>query len=83
MLPLTFADPKDYDKIDAADKISILGLKDNFKPGSQLTLRVHKAGGNNVDIKLNHTFNEGQIGWFKAGRFVFLFLYNNDFCNDF
>ncbi|KAJ3411640.1 Aconitate hydratase mitochondrial [Chytridiales sp. JEL 0842] len=67
MLPLTFADPKDYDKINPADKVSILGLESNFKPGSQLTLRVHKPDGKNVDIKLNHTFNEGQIEWFKAG----------------
>ncbi|KAJ3308304.1 Aconitate hydratase mitochondrial [Blyttiomyces sp. JEL0837] len=67
MLPLTFADPKDYDKISPEDKVSIIGLETNFKPGSQLTLRVHKKDGKTVDIKLNHTFNEGQIGWFKAG----------------
>jgi aconitate hydratase len=67
MLPLTFADPKDYDKINPADKVSILGLADNLKPGSKLTLRVHKPEGKTVDITLNHTFNEGQIEWFKAG----------------
>ncbi|KAJ3356488.1 Aconitate hydratase mitochondrial [Entophlyctis luteolus] len=66
MLPLTFADPKDYDKIDSRDTVSILGL-DSFAPGVPLTLRVAKASGSTVDIKLNHTFNEGQIGWFKAG----------------
>jgi aconitate hydratase len=32
-----------------------------------LTLRVHHKDGKTEDIKLNHTFNEGQIGWFKAG----------------
>ncbi|KAJ3109488.1 Aconitate hydratase mitochondrial [Phlyctochytrium planicorne] len=67
MLPLTFANPKDYDLVDPTDKVSIIGLETNFKPGSQLTLRLHKASGKEVDIKLNHTFNEGQIGWFKAG----------------
>ncbi|KAJ3115628.1 Aconitate hydratase mitochondrial [Phlyctochytrium bullatum] len=67
MLPLTFANPKDYDLIEPSDKVSILGLKDNFKPSSQLTLRLHKKSGKEVDIKLNHTFNEGQIEWFKAG----------------
>ncbi|RKO88343.1 aconitase family-domain-containing protein [Blyttiomyces helicus] len=65
MLPLTFADPKDYDKIEPSDKVSILGLT-SFAPGKNLTLRVHKASGA-VDIPLKHTFNEGQIEWFKAG----------------
>lgn len=66
MLPLTFADPKDYEKIAPEDTVSILGLT-SLAPGVPLTLRVHKASGPAVDIKLNHTFNEGQIGWFKAG----------------
>jgi hypothetical protein len=45
MLPLTFADPSDYDKIAPTDRISILGLQ-NFKPGTQLTLQVGwRAGG--------------------------------------
>ncbi|KAJ3280509.1 Aconitate hydratase mitochondrial [Borealophlyctis nickersoniae] len=66
MLPLTFADPKDYDKISPEDHVSIVGLT-SFQPGKPLTLRVHKKGGKDVDITLNHTFNEGQIAWFKAG----------------
>ncbi|KAI8849693.1 aconitase family-domain-containing protein [Chytridium lagenaria] len=64
MLPLTFANPKDYD------------LK-NLVPGSQLTLRLHKKSGKEVDIKLNHTFNEGQIGWFKAGSALNLMAQKN------
>jgi aconitate hydratase len=66
MLPLTFADPTDYEKIDGTDKISILGL-DSFAPGKQLDVKVTKKDGNSFTIKANHTFNEGQIGWFKAG----------------
>eukprot|EP01088_Endostelium_zonatum_P008861 TRINITY_DN22029_c0_g1_i1.p1 TRINITY_DN22029_c0_g1~~TRINITY_DN22029_c0_g1_i1.p1 ORF type:complete len:782 (-),score=217.83 TRINITY_DN22029_c0_g1_i1:78-2423(-) len=67
LLPLTFADPKDYDKIEASDRLSILGLS-SFAPGRQLTVRVEKKGGSgNWEFKVNHTFNEGQIGWFKAG----------------
>jgi aconitate hydratase len=67
MLPLTFADPKDYDRISGDDTVDIL-VKDNFAPGKPLTLRVHKAnGGGSFDVSLNHTFNEGQIEWFKAG----------------
>lgn len=62
MLPLTFADPADYDRVKGTDEVSILGLTE-LAPGSQLTLRV-KGG---ADIKLNHTMNANQIGWFKAG----------------
>jgi aconitate hydratase len=51
MLPLTFADPKDYDKIEPSDKVSIVGLK-SFAPGTPLTLKVHKASGSSVDIKV-------------------------------
>eukprot|EP00296_Roombia_truncata_P007536 JP445975.1.p1 GENE.JP445975.1~~JP445975.1.p1 ORF type:complete len:434 (+),score=210.34 JP445975.1:1037-2338(+) len=66
MLPLTFADPADYDKIDPTDKVSILGLT-TLTPGKPLTLQVKKANGSTLDITLNHTFNAPQIGWFKAG----------------
>ncbi|KAK4516970.1 Eukaryotic translation initiation factor 3 subunit D (eIF3d) [Mucor velutinosus] len=66
MLPLTFADPADYDKVDADDKVSILGLSD-FQPGKPLTVRLTKKDGQTTDIVANHTFNEGQIAWFKAG----------------
>ncbi|KAJ3218254.1 Aconitate hydratase mitochondrial [Clydaea vesicula] len=66
MLPLTFKNPKDYDLIEPTDKVSILGLTD-FQPGKPLTLRVHKKDGKTLDITVNHTFNEGQIAWFKAG----------------
>jgi len=66
MLPLTFADPKDYDRISGEDTVDIL-LKDNFAPGKPVTMRVHKASGGTFDVALNHTFNEGQIEWFKAG----------------
>jgi len=66
VLPLTFADPADYDKIDPSDKISILGLK-TLTPGVPLTAKFTKADGSSFEIKLNHTLNEGQIEWFKAG----------------
>ena len=66
MLPLTFVDAKDYDKIHYSDKVSILGLE-SFSPGVNLTLRATKVDGSSIDIKVAHTFNDGQIGWFKAG----------------
>lgn len=66
MLALTFADEADYDKIQEADTINFLDLTD-FAPGKPLTLEfVHADGAKDV-IVTNHTYNEGQIAWFKAG----------------
>ncbi|CAB3379235.1 Hypothetical predicted protein [Cloeon dipterum] len=65
MLPLTFANPADYDKIQPTSKISLLGLKD-FAPGKPLQAEI-KNGDKVEKITLNHSFNEQQIGWFKAG----------------
>jgi len=67
MLPLIFADPADYDKITGNDKISILGLA-GLAPGKPLTAKVKPgAGGDAFDVTLNHTFNDEQIAWFRAG----------------
>ena len=67
LLALTFDNADDYDKVQTGDKISLKGLK-NFSPGSQFELIVKKTDGTIVDgIKLNHTFNDEQIEWFKAG----------------
>eukprot|EP01099_Mayorella_cantabrigiensis_P009076 TRINITY_DN987_c0_g1_i1.p1 TRINITY_DN987_c0_g1~~TRINITY_DN987_c0_g1_i1.p1 ORF type:complete len:617 (-),score=182.40 TRINITY_DN987_c0_g1_i1:674-2524(-) len=67
LLPLTFDDPKDYDKIEPSDRLSIKGLEKDFKEGSQLTVQVAKKDGSTWSFKVNHTFNPGQIEWFKAG----------------
>ncbi len=66
MLALTFADKADYDKVQEDDTIDIIGLT-TFKPGDQLTMALHHKDGNRDYIKLNHTYNELQIEWFKAG----------------
>ena len=66
MLPLTFSDVADYDKIQPSDKISINGL-DTFAPGTPLTATLKHADGSSEDIVLNHTFNSNQIEWFKSG----------------
>lgn len=65
MLPLTFAHPEDYAKIKENDRFSLNVEK--LAPGNQLTLTVKHADGSQDTIQLNHTFNEQQIGWFKAG----------------
>ncbi|MGE5500160.1 MAG: aconitase family protein, partial [Syntrophothermus sp.] len=66
MLPLTFANPADYDKIREDDKVDIVGLKD-FTPDKPLKLVVRHSDGSAEEFQLNHTFNTGQIQWFKAG----------------
>uniref|UniRef100_A0A8C7P2M4 Aconitate hydratase, mitochondrial n=1 Tax=Oncorhynchus mykiss TaxID=8022 RepID=A0A8C7P2M4_ONCMY len=66
MLPLTFADPTDYDKIRPDDKISITGLA-TFAPGKPLKGVVKHGDGSQDIINLNHTFNENQVEWFHAG----------------
>ncbi|MBS1513630.1 MAG: aconitate hydratase [Bacteroidetes bacterium] len=67
MLPFTFADPNDYDKILEDDRISLDVT--NLTPGERVMMRVTHADPNaDIDvIMLNHTFNEQQIKWFLAG----------------
>uniref|UniRef100_H0WLK8 Aconitate hydratase, mitochondrial n=1 Tax=Otolemur garnettii TaxID=30611 RepID=H0WLK8_OTOGA len=66
LLPLTFADPADYNKIHPVDKLTIQGLKD-FAPGKPLKCIIKHPNGTQETILLNHTFNETQIEWFRAG----------------
>jgi len=66
MLPLTFADKADYDKVRPDDKISIVGLE-SFTPGKPLTGVLSHSDGSKDSIVLNHTFNEQQISWFISG----------------
>jgi aconitate hydratase len=66
MLALTFANPSDYDKICEDDLLCILGVSD-LTPGVALTLRIEHADGQIEEILLNHTYNDQQIAWFKAG----------------
>ncbi|VAX25998.1 Aconitate hydratase [hydrothermal vent metagenome] len=76
MLPLTFADPADYDKILEDDLISIVGLKE-LAPGKQLKMIVKHSDGTSDEIMLNHTMNENQIEWFKAGSALNLIAAQN------
>merc|ERR1712012_871836 len=66
MLPLTFADKADYDKIRPDDKITLNDLV-NFAPGRPVEATLKHSDGSQENIILNHTFNEQQITWFKAG----------------
>ncbi|MGZ9676585.1 aconitate hydratase [Flavobacterium sp. GNP001] len=66
MLALTFASEADYDKIQEDDTINFIDLVD-FSPGKPLTLAFVHSDGTTDYILANHTYNEGQIGWFVAG----------------
>jgi aconitate hydratase len=65
ILPLTFADPKDYDKIEMNDRLSVVDLG-HLAPGKPVTVVVHKSSGD-VKIQANHSMTAQQITWFKAG----------------
>ncbi len=66
VLPLTFADPADYDKIRVDDVVDVCGL-DSLAPGSQLRVVLHHADGSSDEFAANHTMSEEHIDWFKAG----------------
>jgi aconitate hydratase len=66
VLPLTFADPSDYGRIDEDDRISILGLAE-LAPDAPVRCRITKPDGTTVDFECEHTMNHEQIEWFRAG----------------
>ncbi|MBC7410272.1 MAG: aconitate hydratase, partial [Arcicella sp.] len=66
MLGLTFANVADYDKIQENDSIDIKGLA-SFAPNVPLTIVLNHADGTSEEILANHTYNEQQVEWFKAG----------------
>ena len=66
MLALTFTDKDDYDKVREDDTISVLGL-DEMAPGRPLTVRLDHADGTTDEFEVIHTYNNTQIGWFRAG----------------
>jgi aconitate hydratase len=66
LLPLTFANPADYDLVQDADKVSLTGLS-GLAPGKDVTCVLTHKDGKKSNIQLKHTLNAEQIGWFKAG----------------
>ena len=66
ILALTFADPKDYEKIEQQDRISVTGLN-SLAPGKPVQVTIHKTDGTALTIQANHSITEQQIAWFKAG----------------
>ena len=66
MLALTFNDKADYDKIQEDDSVDVIGLT-TFAPNTPLTLVLNHKDGTSDSITVNHTYNQQQIEWFKAG----------------
>ena len=66
MLGLRFADLADFEKILVDDRISLIGLAE-IAPDRQITAVIHHADGLEDRILLDHTLNEEQVKWFKAG----------------
>ena len=66
IIPLTFSDPDDYEKVLEADTISVTGLSD-LKPGQPVRAVIHHFEGGDEDIELTHTMSEEQLEWFHAG----------------
>ncbi len=66
ILPLTFADPADYERICQDDRVSLLGL-DAIAPGKPVTVRLTHADGKTEEFSSHHSLTRDQIGWFMAG----------------
>ena len=77
MLGLTFAAESDYDKIKENDTFNFIDLVD-FAPGKQLTIEINHEDGTLESIMLNHTYNESQIEWFRAGSALNLIKLKED-----
>jgi aconitate hydratase len=75
MLPLTFADPQDYDKIREDDKVDL--LVSGLTPEQPVTMIVKHSDGTQNEIMLNHTMNASQIEWFRAGSALNLIALKN------
>ena len=66
VLALTFKDKSDYDKIREDDTLNLIDL-DRFSVGRGLILELIHSNSSSESIECDHTFNEAQIEWFKAG----------------
>jgi len=66
VLPLTFIDPADYEKVQEKDRVSVTGLAD-LAPGSTVRVVFHHEDGSADEALAKHTLNDEQIEWFRAG----------------
>jgi aconitate hydratase len=66
VLPLTFQDPADYEKLGQNDRVTISGLY-TLEPGKPVTLKIKHPDGRTEDLQVRHTMTREQIAWFRAG----------------
>ncbi len=72
LLPLTFADRADYDRIREDDRISLVGLSD-LAPGKPVECRIAHSDGTSETLHLNHSIGESQVEWFRIGGALNMF----------
>ncbi|MGH8903617.1 MAG: aconitate hydratase [Egibacteraceae bacterium] len=66
MLPLTFADPADYERVRASDRVDVLGLA-GLAPDQPVTIRLRHSDGTIDEFEATHTYSAEQVAWFRAG----------------
>jgi aconitate hydratase len=66
LLPLTFDDPRDYDRVRGGDRVSLVGLAD-LAPGRLVKCRLHHVDGTVEILHLRHSYSASQLAWFRAG----------------
>ena len=66
ILPMTFADPANYDQIEQEDRVSVTGLSE-LAPGKPVSVVIHKKDGKEITVQANHSMTEQQVKWFQAG----------------
>ena len=76
MLGVTFENEADYDLIQEDDTFNFVDLVD-FAAGKQITIEVFHADGSTDVVVANHTYNEAQIEWYKAGSALNLIKQQN------
>ena len=72
LLPLTFQDPADYDRVREDDRVSLTGLAE-LAPGRPVECTIHHADGTTESIELDHSFGAAQVEWFRVGSALNLF----------
>jgi len=77
ILPLTFADRDDYDRIGPEDRVSVVGL-DGLAPNTPVEVVITSPDGTTTSITTNHTYSANQIEWFKAGSALNLIRQRTD-----
>ena len=76
VLPLTFEDPADYDKVQEDDRIALVGL-DGIPEGKNVTMVMTHADGSEDRAQLTHTMSSEQFEWFRAGSALNLLRQQN------